>query len=65
MSSSHERELHKHGAEKAPTPSFWSPFRHPIYRWLWIATVIANIGSWMHSAPAGWLRESAPPRKLT
>lgn len=58
MSSPHETESHNHGAEKAPTPSFWSPFRHPIYRWLWIATVVANIGSWMYIAAAGWLMTS-------
>src|SRR6476661_582012 len=58
MSPPHERESHKHRAEKAPTPSFWNPFRHPIYRWLWIATVVANIGGWMYSAAAGWLMTS-------
>src|SRR6478735_11901883 len=58
MSPPHERESRKHRAEKAPTPSFWNPFRHPIYRWLWIATVVANIGGWMYSAAAGWLMTS-------
>ena len=64
MSSPHERELRKDGAEKAPTSSFWSPFRHPIYMWLWIATVVANIGSWMYSAAAGWLMTSLSPSPL-
>jgi MFS family permease len=32
-----------------------SPFRHRVFRLLWIATVVANIGGWMYSAAAGWL----------
>jgi MFS family permease len=32
-----------------------SPFRHRVFRLLWIATVAANIGGWMYSAAAGWL----------
>jgi MFS family permease len=35
--------------------SFWTPFRRPVYRVLWIATVVANIGTWMYSAAASWL----------
>jgi MFS family permease len=37
---------------------FWSPFRNKVYRLLWIATVVANIGGWMYSAAAGWLMTS-------
>src|SRR6516164_10086320 len=39
-------------------PSFWSPFRHPVYRWLWLATVVADTGTWMYNAAAGWLMTS-------
>src|SRR5438874_12030464 len=39
-------------------PAFWSPFRHPVYRWLWFATVVANTGTWMYNAAAGWLMTS-------
>jgi MFS family permease len=33
----------------------WSPFRYPAYRALWIAAVVANIGTWMYNAASGWL----------
>jgi MFS family permease len=45
-------------------PSFWTPFRHPVYRWLWLATVVANTGTWMYNAAAGWLMTSLSPSAL-
>ncbi|MDT0575130.1 MFS transporter [Croceicoccus sp. F390] len=33
----------------------WSPFRFPAFTVLWVATVISNIGTWMHDVGAGWL----------
>jgi MFS family permease len=33
----------------------WAPFRYPVYSFLWVATVAANIGGWMYNAAAGWL----------
>jgi predicted MFS family arabinose efflux permease len=43
----------------------WSPFRHRAFAVLWTATVIANIGTWMQSAAAGWLMTSLDPQPLT
>ena len=40
------------------TTSFWSPFRGRVFRLLWAATVVANIGGWMYNAAAGWLMTS-------
>jgi MFS family permease len=37
----------------APTPS--GSLRVPMFRALWIATVVSNIGVWMHDVGAGWL----------
>jgi uncharacterized protein involved in cysteine biosynthesis len=34
------------------------PFRNPVYRTIWIATVVANIGGWIYNAAAGWLMTS-------
>jgi MFS family permease len=45
----------------AATTSPWSPFRHPTFTVLWIATVVSNIGSWMYSAASGWLMTSLNP----
>ena len=39
----------------AQSASPWSPFRQSVYTVLWTATVVANIGTWMYSAGAGWL----------
>jgi MFS family permease len=33
----------------------WSPFRHLIFRLLWVASLVANVGAWMYSAAAAWL----------
>ena len=48
-----------------PEASSLSPFRHPTFAVLWIATVIANIGTWMQNAAAGWLMTSLDPHPLT
>ena len=42
----------------------WSPFRHPTFTVLWIATVVSNIGTWMQNAAAGWLMTGLNPDPL-
>ena len=39
----------------APVGSAWSPFRHRAFALLWSATLISNIGTWMHDVGASWL----------
>lgn len=52
---------------ESSTPSFnrnipaWAPLRSPIFRALWIASVVSNIGSWMHDTGANWLMTSLNP----
>jgi MFS family permease len=48
-------------ASPEPATSPWSPFRHATFTVLWTATVVANIGSWMYSAAAGWLMTNLNP----
>jgi MFS family permease len=36
----------------------WSALRSDVFRHLWIATVVSNVGSWMFNAAAGWLMTS-------
>lgn len=36
----------------------WSPFKIRVFRNLWIATLISNVGTWMHDVAAGWLMTS-------
>ncbi|MEO5744278.1 MAG: MFS transporter [Terracoccus sp.] len=31
-----------------------APLRLPVFRWLWIAAVVSNIGSWMQTVGAQW-----------
>jgi MFS family permease/quinol monooxygenase YgiN len=38
-----------------------SPFRHAAFTVLWLATVVANIGTWMQNAAAGWLMTGLDP----
>ena len=42
----------------APAPSPWSPLQNALFRSLWIATIVSNIGTWMQDVGAGWLMTS-------
>jgi MFS family permease len=44
----------------APPPA-WSALRYQVFRYLWIATVVSNVGSWMYNAASGWLMTSLNP----
>src|SRR2546422_10394593 len=45
-------------AELLAAASAWSPLRHSLFRMLWMATVVSNVGTWMHSVGAAWLMTS-------
>src|SRR5437588_11666115 len=51
-------------AKHSTAPSPWSPFRHPAFTVLSIATVVANVGSWMYNAASGWLMTLLDPDPL-
>ncbi|HEY2970162.1 MAG TPA: MFS transporter [Casimicrobiaceae bacterium] len=36
----------------------WSPLQTALFRNLWIATIVSNIGTWMQDVGAGWLMTS-------
>jgi len=38
--------------------SAWSPLRHPVFRALWMVTIVSNIGTWMQNVAAAWLMTS-------
>ncbi|MEL6596019.1 MAG: MFS transporter [Pseudomonadota bacterium] len=40
---------------KTTTPGAFSPFGHMAFALLWTATLISNVGTWMHDVGAGWL----------
>ncbi|MET0195252.1 MAG: MFS transporter, partial [Hyphomicrobiaceae bacterium] len=46
-------------SQEARSP--WAPFRHPTFTYLWVATVIANIGSWMFNVASAWLMTNLNP----
>ncbi len=48
----------------ASSKSERSPLATPLFRALWIATVVSNIGTWMHDVGAGWLMTSLSPSPL-
>lgn len=43
----------------------WAPLRRPLFRSLWIATLVSNIGTWMHEVGAGWLMVTLDPTPVT
>src|SRR5215831_379651 len=45
-------------ADQSATASAWSPLGHSLFRMLWIATVVSNVGTWMHNVGAAWLMTS-------
>lgn len=60
-------DIHAATAQAAaphPAPaSSWQPLRNRVFRMLWIATVVSNIGSWMNDVGVNWtmLTLSADP----
>src|SRR6266446_3593186 len=40
------------------SPSAWTPLRNTLFRNLWIATIVSNVGTWMQDVGAGWLMTS-------
>lgn len=52
------------GAKARVSESAWAPLRHPVFRAVWLATIVSNIGTWMHEVGAGWLMVSLDPTPL-
>ncbi len=44
--------------------SAWSPLAYKVFRWLWIASVASNVGTWMQNVGAAWLMTSLAPTPL-
>jgi MFS family permease len=39
----------------ADQPSAWAPLRHRLFRALWVASVVSNLGTWMEEVGEAWL----------
>jgi MFS family permease/quinol monooxygenase YgiN len=48
----------------ASPSSAWSPLRHALFRNVWLATVVSNVGTWMQDVGAGWLMTSLAPAPM-
>jgi MFS family permease len=46
---------------KAESVSAWRPLVYPVFRALWIAGLVSDVGSWMHEVGEGWLMTSLSP----
>src|SRR5579863_8440179 len=42
-------------ASPVAAPDAWGALRFRVFRWLWIATVVSNVGGWMYNAASAWL----------
>src|ERR1700686_3160161 len=49
------------GVTERKSRSPWSPLRNTLFRNLWIASIVSNVGTWMHDVGAGWLMTSLSP----
>jgi MFS family permease/quinol monooxygenase YgiN len=52
------RKADHHLNASAETVSAWSPFGYAVFRALWIATLVSNVGTWMQNVGAAWLMTS-------
>src|SRR6266571_8911913 len=49
---------HESTSHQSVSSSALSPLRQPLFRALWIASVVSNIGTWMQEVGEGWLMTS-------
>jgi MFS family permease len=51
-------------ATTPPPERLIAPLGNPVFRAIWLATVVSNIGGWVHDVAAGWLMTSLSPSPL-
>src|SRR6201987_5947285 len=42
----------------------WAPLSHRLFRALWIASLVSNVGTWMQNVGAAWAMTSLSPSPL-
>lgn len=62
MRSKHMTKIDENQTRSA---SPWIAFRYKAFTVVWIATVVANVGTWMYNAASGWLMTSLTLDPLT
>lgn len=48
----------RHMNSPIETVSAWSPLKQSVFRALWIATLVSNVGTWIQNVGAAWLMTS-------
>src|SRR5690606_36546126 len=48
------------GTAAAERISTWAPLRSPVFRALWIAQLVSNLGTWMQTVGAQWILVDQP-----
>src|SRR5262249_46356729 len=51
-------------AARAGLATAWTPLRQPLFRALWVAPVVSNVGTWMQDVSSSWLMTSLSPSPL-
>src|SRR5262249_43129037 len=44
--------------------SAYAPLRQPVFRALWLASLVSNLGTWLQNVGAGWLMTGLTPSPL-
>ena len=57
MKSAPSTETQAPAADRAVSGA-WTPLQTALFRNLWIATIVSNVGAWMQDVGAGWLMTS-------
>src|SRR5258706_4407428 len=52
------------GGKDGTAESAWTPLSNPIFRALWISSLVSNIGTWMQNVGAAWAMTSLTPSPL-
>jgi MFS family permease len=52
-------------SEPPPSPrGAWEPLRHPLFRALWMASLVSSLGTWIQQVANGWLMTNLRPEPL-
>src|SRR2546427_3490091 len=52
------------GSDGRTAGAAWAPLSHPVFRALWVASLISNTGTWMQNVGAAWAMTSLSPSPL-
>src|SRR5215216_3568537 len=65
MPTTGDRTTGAGGVARGQLMAGWTPLRHPVFRALWIAQTVSNVGTWMQTVGAQWLIVSLGGTALT